>query len=82
MEHSSKDEKVDEGIKKLFYTLHVFIFYLTKNNEKTELKEETEEVALDSFLTSIPTCAVNTAMYYDPFLVPLKMEDEEEEAED
>ena len=76
-EHSSKDEKVDEGIKAILY---FYLFsYSTKEYEKTktELKEETEEVGRVSFLTPIPTHAANTMMYYDPFLVPLDLEDEE-----
>ena len=66
-----------------FILFFVFIFFLTKNYEKqkTELKEETEEASQVSFLTSIPTYAANTAMHYDPFLVPLDSEDEEEEDE-
>ena len=58
----------------------------TENYEKTvsytEQNKETDRSVLASALTSVPSYAVNTAMCYDPFLVPMDSKDEEEEDED
>ena len=63
----------------------VFIFPPDKNYEKTmsytEQKKETDGYVLASALTSVPSYALNTAMCYDPFLVPMNIVDEKEQAE-
>ena len=55
---------------------------ITVDFVKTELKEEADGAGLVSFVTAIPLCASNTAMRYDPFLVPLDLEDDDEEEEE
>ena len=48
----------------------------------TGQKKETEGSFLASALTSVPSYAVNTAMCYDPFLIAMDLEDEEEAEEE